>query len=261
MLRLQRQRGFNLVELVVIIVILGILMAGTAVYITNSVTAYSDVARRDQLTALGRVTVERLARELRTALPNSIRIQNNCIEFLPILSGSAYLTLPVDSAATTFTALDFSLPSFTGNAYVVVYPYSITDLYAANNPGPIVSYANKTGSPTATVTLGSSFQFNRHAPQQRFYIVNDPVSYCVVGTNLNRYRGYSLSSSQSTPPTATAQLVAQNIQTSDNSTTVIPFSYSAGTLQRNGIIALDFRFLIQGDWIRLYHEVQVRNVM
>jgi MSHA biogenesis protein MshO len=257
---MRRQRGFNLIELVVIIVVIGALMAGTAAYITNSVTAYNAVARRDQLTSLGRVTIERIVRDLRTALPNSVRVSNNCIEFLPILSGSTYLSLPVDSAGTSFTAADFTLPAYSGAAYVVVYPYNQTPLYAQSNPGSLVTFSAKAGTPISTVTLGSSFRFAHHAPHRRFYVVNAPISYCVLGTNLNRYRGYSLSAAQATPPSASAELVAENIQLNDSGV-VVPFRYTPGTLQRNAIVALDFRFLIDGEWIRLSHEVQVRNVL
>lgn len=255
-----RQRGFSLIELVIIIVVMGVLMAGTAVYITNSVSAYSAVARRDQLTSMGRLTVERVVRDLRTALPNSVRVSNNCIEFLPVISGSAYLTLPVDSSGTTFTAADFVLPTYADTKHVVVYPYNQTSLYAQSNPGPIAPFSSKAGSPTATVTLGSSYRFERHAPYRRFFIVKNPTSYCVVGTSLNRYRNYSISPTQSTPPSVTAELVAEDIQTNDGSV-INPFQYTPGTLQRNAIVALDFRFLIDGEWIRLTHEVQIRNVL
>ena len=255
-----RQRGFNLIELVVIIVVIGALMAGTAVYITNSITAYTAVARRDQLTSLGRVTVERVVRDLRTALPNSVRVANNCIEFLPILSGSSYLTLPVDTVASSFTAADFTLPAYTGNAFVVVYPYNPTALYAMSNPGPIATFVSKTAAPTTTINLSGNYQFERHSPYRRFYVVNTPISYCVVGNNLNRYRGYAISAAQNTPPGSTAELVAEDIQTNDAGV-VVPFRYTPGTLQRNAIVALDFRFLIDGEWIRLNHEVQVRNAL
>ena len=257
---MRRQRGFNLIELVVIIVVIGVLMAGTAAYITNSVTAYNAVARRDQLTSLGRVTIERIVRDLRTALPNSVRVANNCIEFLPILSGSTYLTLPVDTTASSFTAADFTLPTYSGTAYVVVYPYNQTALYTQSNPGPIIAFISKSGSPTSTITLAGSYRFAHHAPHRRFFVVNQPTSYCVVGNALNRYRGYSLSAAQATPPSASAELVAENIQLNDGGV-VLPFRYTPGTLQRNAIIALDFRFLIDGEWIKLSHEVQVRNVL
>ena len=257
---LTTQRGFNLIELVVVIVVLGVLMAGTATYITNSMIAYDDVARRDQLTTQGRITIEKVSRILRSALPNSIRIQNNCIEFLPIIGSSVYTSLPIDSAASSFTAVDFNLSSATGTRYVVVYPYSGSALYAGGSPGPRATFASKSGSPAATISLSGNHQFNLHAPQRRFYIVDSPTSYCVEGNNLNRYRGYNLTTAQSSPPAATAELIAQDLQLNDGGP-VTPFTYTPGTLRRNGIVALDFRFLIKNEWIRLYHEVQVRNVL
>lgn len=256
---LKQQQGFNLIELIVVIAVLGILMAGTAVYITNSMTAYTDVARRDQLTSLGRVTIERVARALRTALPNSIRVQNNCIEFFPVKTGSVYLSLPTDVASNSFSATSFTPPA--GTSYVVVYPYNVTALYAQTNPGPIAQFSSSAGTPTATVTLSAAHRFAQHAPQRRFYLAGNPVSFCIVGTNLYRYNGYGINAAQSAPPGSGAALVAQGIQTLDGATTVTPFTYTPGNLIRNAIVSLDFRFLLDGEWIRLSHEVQIRNVL
>lgn len=255
----KNQNGFSLIELVVVITVLGILMAGTAIYITNSMIAYTDVARRDQLTSLGRTTIERVVREIRTALPNSIRVQNNCIEFFPVKTGSVYLTLPTDAASTTFTAVEFTPP--TGTSYVVVYPYNTTALYASANPGTLAQLASVAGSPTATVTLSAAHRFAQHAPQRRFYIVSSPVSFCVVGTQLFRYNGYGINATQSSPPASGGALLADDIQTSDGASAVTPFTHTPGTLIRNAIVELDFRFLIGGEWIRLSHEVQIRNVL
>lgn len=256
----KKQSGFTLIELVVTIVVLGAIMAGTAAYITNSTIAYTDVAQRDQLTTLGRVTIERVTRELRHALPNSIRVQNNCIEFFPVKAGSVYLDLPTGTAGSSFTAVNFSIPAGSNIEHVVVYPVNTTALYAQNNPGPIASFSNAAGTPTATVTLATPYQFALHAPHRRFYLAEDPVSYCIVGSNLNRYENYGVNSSQATPPAGTAQLMAENIQTNDGGV-VTPFAYTPGTLQRNGLVTLDFRFMIDGEWIRLTHEVQIRNVL
>lgn len=254
------QRGFNLIELIIVIVVLGTLMAGTAAYITNSMIAYNDVARRDQLTTQGRITIEKVSRALRSALPNSIRVQNNCIEFLPIIGSSVYTSLPTDAPASSFNAIDFNLNSAIGTRYVIVYPYNLNAVYAGGSPGPRATYSSKSGSPATTVTLSGNHQFSQHAPQRRFYVTDAPTSYCIEGNNLNRYRGYNISAAQATPPSATAELVAQDLQLNDSGP-VTPFSYTPGTLRRNAIVAMDFRFLIGNEWIRLYHEVQVRNVL
>ena len=55
--------------------------------------------------------------------------------------------------------------------------------------------------------------------------------------------------------------MAQDIQTVDGATSVTPFTYTPGTLRRNAIVSMDFRFLINDEWIRLTHEVQLRNVL
>ena len=261
-MRIAKQQGFNLIELVVTITVIGIIMAGTLAYVTNSVTAYTATARRDQLTSLGRTTIEKVSRELRAALPNSVRVNNNCIEFFPTLGGSIYQTLPVDIAAASFTAVDFSLISSSGTNYVVVYPYDATALYAAANPGPLAAYSGKSGSPTTTVSLSTSHQFSHQAPQRRFYVVSSPVSYCIVGTDLMRYQNYGIHAAQSAPPSGGSNtLIAQDIQTSDSAATVTPFTYTPGTLRRSGVITLDFRFLISDEWIRLTHEVHIQNVL
>lgn len=255
------QRGFNLIELIVVITVLGIIMGGTASYITSGVTAYSDTVRRTDLANIGRATTERLARELRTALPNSVRVSNNCLELLPIQAGSAYLTLPVDIASNSFTAAAFSLPAASGNRYVVVYPYTTNSLYSTTSLSAMAVLGNVSGSPTATVTLGNAHRFTHHAPQQRFFIVGEPVSFCVIGTQLLRYSGYGMNTAQATPPGSGIALLADNIQLSDSNITVTPFTYTPGTLRRNAIVTLDLRFMVDNEWIRMNHEVQIRNVM
>ncbi len=255
------RKGFSLIELVVVITVLGVIMAGTAAYISRSVGAYSDTVRRQDLAAIGRASAERLTRELRVALPNSIRVSNNCLEFLPIQSGSAYLTLPVDVASSNFTAAAFNLPAVAGSRYVVVYPYTTANLYTTSSPSPMAALNTVSGSPTATVTLSAAHRFSDESPQKRFFIVGSPISFCVSGTQLNRYSGYGLNNIQSAPPASGNVLLAENIQLIDNGNLVTPFTYTPGTLKRNAIITLDLRFMQDNEWIRLTHEVQIRNVM
>lgn len=258
---MKQQRGFNLIELIVVITVLGIIMAGTASYITQGMIAYTDTVRREELANVGRATIERIARELRTALPNSIRVSNNCLEFQPVVTGSAYVTLPLDVASNSMTVAAFTLPTGGGNRYVVVYPYTTGALYTISNPGPIVGFTSVSGAPTATVIFSAAHRFSLASPYQRFFIVGDPVSFCVVGTALRRYSGYGLNTVQAAPPASGTALLAENIQTVDNSATVTPFTYSPGTLKRNALIDLDLRYFIDGEWIRLSHEVQIRNVL
>ena len=68
------QAGVTLVEMIVAIVITGILLSLTSMFVRNQVDSYTDVARRTDLVDTANTAVRRMARDLATALPNSPRV-------------------------------------------------------------------------------------------------------------------------------------------------------------------------------------------
>jgi MSHA biogenesis protein MshO len=70
-------KGFTLVELVTVIIVLGVVSVGISGFIRTGVQTYSDVIERDQLLGDSRFVVERIHRELRLAIPNSARVTAN----------------------------------------------------------------------------------------------------------------------------------------------------------------------------------------
>ncbi len=64
----------TLVELVVVIVIAGIVAVISSSFIVTAVTGYSDLARRGELVDAAEMSLRRLARDVRRALPNSVRV-------------------------------------------------------------------------------------------------------------------------------------------------------------------------------------------
>jgi MSHA biogenesis protein MshO len=69
-----------------------------------------------------RSAIGRMERELRHALPGSVRVASGCVEFVPVTAVTEYLTLPVETPATTFTVarLADDLSAVSGRA--AVYP-------------------------------------------------------------------------------------------------------------------------------------------
>lgn len=272
----QRQAGFTLIELIVVIVVLGAITAGTALYVVRSMEAYSDTVRRDQLTSGARIAVEKMTRELRNALPNSVSIcpdpdgthprcnlttnDTHCIEFFPVESGSSYDSVPRTAASISFAAIAYAAPQTP--AHVAVYPHATQPLYTHNNPGPLAGYDPANSEPASGVVyLDSDHRFTHDSPRKRFFLTGEPVSYCVsLDGRLQRYQGYGIHSDQPVPPDVTGALLAENIQLSDEGDAVTPFAYTAGSLQRSAVVTLDLRFMEEGEWVRLLHEVQIRNV-
>lgn len=277
-------KGFTLVELVVVIAITGIVASMVAVFLPYPINAYVDTVRRAELSENADTTLRRLARDIRTALPNSVRVvavgSSTYLEFIPTMGGGRYRLYPTstgggdyldfDTADSSFDVLG-PVPVYSGEAYVAVFNLgagSASDAYAGSNRSK-VSTSNtdatlvSTDSSPHTVKF-SSIAFPAPSPSSRFHIVGLPVTYVCspnsatpASGTLTRYAGYAFSSTQPTPPTGvSAQLAVGNVAECD-------FDYdevvSSGIHTRTGLITLRLRLEEGGESVRLVHQMQVVN--
>lgn len=253
-------RGFTLVELVVVMVVLGILSIGTVQFLTDSSDGYAATVSRSELATSTRFAVNRVATEVRDALPNSIRISGTCLEFIPIIAASTYLDLPLATAATSFQAVPLDPAAVPAGARTAVFPD--TNIYQLTSPAtvsPTVAVSAPNASNEVTVTMSSAHRFAAPSPFNRFYLVDDPVSFCVDGGRLWRYSGYGFTATQPTGGSLPGAmpgraLIAQNVSAA------MPFTLNDPTLTRNAVVDIDLTFAQAGDALRVEHSVQIRNV-
>lgn len=292
------QAGFTIIEMVVAIVISGILAIGIVSFIGDSVNSLTTSANRNKISASGRIAIDRLAMEIHNALPKSIRATtataggDQCLEFIPVRAATSYINPPFSGGgATTFEVVDLT-PSQHGatGGYAVIYPNRIGQIYDGDNGtspgwpnfpnrGPIqgiASIADSASTDQSTVTLVKSHRFRRRSPNQRFFIVEDPISYCVVGENLYRYTNYGFFTSQVTQEeeSGTCELASNQtclpnyaaapdkmLITNDlDNTGLTAFTVSNQTLRRNALVAIQFNFSANNDSVFLNHEVLTRSV-
>lgn len=251
-----RARGFTLVELVAVIVVIGIVSVTIAFFFTGTVSGYIDTARRMDSATTARIALDRLGRELREAMPMSARVYdaNRCIQFLPILASSVYIDFPI--ATSTITALDFPVPTATPQ-YAAIYPASSGELYGLTSMKSISSITSSNS--LRTITLASAATYLHASPVQRLYIVGNPVSFCLTGTTLVRFTS-AVSTATPAVPASGASVLLENVDLASSS-----FIYTAGNLRANALVTINLaisRVNSGGgtESLRLDHEVWVRNV-
>ncbi len=253
--------GFTLVELVTVILILGILSVGTVSFISDSSSGFASTVARTQLGTEARLVTERLSRELRNALPGSVRVNGGCIEYVPVMGASRYVTLPVATAANSFRSVPVDPAPVPAGARVAVQPDQAG--YALTTPGTISPTVANVSAPSAsnevTVTFASPHRFPSESATRRYFLVADPVSYCVDGTALYRYQGYGFVASQPAPASLPASMPGRSLMVEQVSSPS-PFTFSGATLARNAVIDIDMEPARNDDAVRIEHLVQVRNV-
>lgn len=273
-LRHLRQTGFTLVELIMVIVILGVIGGTVAVFMKGPIDAYFDTARRAGIADVADTTVRRMARDLRKALPNSIRLSGSqCIEFIPTRMGGRYraqdiVPVPTDNTSLRFDAADdrfnmlginTALPAdqrVQVNDLVAVYNLGITgaSAYAANNTATVSAVGVSSANASETqIDLSPTLQFPLESPTRRFHVIPNEeriVSYICSGGKLYRNANYGYAASCPAPTVGTTPIIASEASCS--------FAYDNSDM-RNGLVKLTLTFSSLGESVSVYHEVHVNN--
>ena len=276
------QRGFTLVEAIVVIVITGIIAAGVAVFIRAPVEGYVDSVARAELTDAADTALRRLSRDVNAALPNSLRQGpgNACIEYLPTLGGGRYRAAQASGGAGNildFTLNDLSFDVLAANGLppadgfagtsAVVYNLGIAGANAYTPNDRNRAAINAGASNAGLITLAAANQFPFRSPGNRFQVIanNSVVYYCTNNAVWRATRALPAGAALAVPAAcpqadfAGATMLVGNVDCAQTN-----FAYNAAVAQRNGILALTL-VLTQAasrganETISLYQEVQVDN--
>jgi len=251
--------GFTLIEAVVAIVITGILVGAVAVFITKPVEGYADSVRRAELTDAADVALRRMARDVRLALPNSLRTVANGFEFIMTKSGGRYreetdgstcgnLLYATDIDCTpgveTASESDFDvlgpMPAISGGDRIVVYNlgagYAPADAYGGGNVATVAGAVAITANPVPLVANPFPAQAPPlPSPDSRFQVVGSAdlvVRYTCTGGVLIRFAGCSLATPSVCP--GTGAVLAGSAATEPKATCTI--DYTSAATGRSGLL-------------------------
>lgn len=265
-----KSRGFTLIELILVIVLVGILAVVATAFILPPFQAAADIERRAMLVDAADLAINRITREVRNALPNSLIVSGNRIEFISTVASGRYRRLPAPGGGS-----DIFVPARSSGSFEVLGGLLEAGAVQARSPGTdcgtpaghCLSVYN-TGQPgfdawsgenIAAVTAsdagsisydsgGSGPPFATHSPQQRFHVISETVRYDCNAGQLRRSAGYGVGSSPGSP----GQLLADRI-------VACQFSYNPGTSARRGLLSLRLDLADGGESIFLLGQAQVLN--
>jgi MSHA biogenesis protein MshO len=274
---LKPEKGFTLIELVMVIIITGLIAAALMTFLVPALKSYFDTRRRGDLTDMADTALRRMAQDIRSAVPNSIRTTDpTCFQLVPTLTGGRYRlaedvlsggnSRALDTSTATTAPFDVlsrmrTLPS--AGDWVVIDNQNGDDVYASTggNRGQIASVQTPPG-PGGTavgqhrITLAGAPQFPTGYVGGRFIVVADneqTVTYTCNGDKLYRVVA-DFGPAACTAPTGSP------IVASDVSGCTFNYTPSQGATQQSGFIELQLTLAREGDSITLAHGVHVENV-
>lgn len=282
---ISRIRAFTLIELVVTMSVSTIVVAFAAMFVSVPVQGFMDQSRRVRLVDAAESAVQRMKRDVRRALPNSVRVTTNgpvvALELLGTLDGARYRIQPPggDAAMLDFSAADDSF-NVIGDFLQITKPFSSTSsylsVYNVGVPGANAYELTDVITPAGTqidivdaalpgedrVTLSPAFQFSWGSPGQRIFLVDGPVSYLcdTAADTLTRYTGYSIATAHSSRDSAgellgagaSADLVADRLG-------ACSFTYTSGTAERSAVLTIEIQIVEDGEIVDLLVQTHVAN--
>lgn len=283
--------GFTLLEAIVVIAITGIIAAVVVVFMQKPVQGYFAASARLSLVDIADMALRRVARDVRLALPNTVRVDASgmFLEFIPIKTGGRYrdddacFASPGCTSFSTMGDMLSNVQVVTGTDQVSIYSQynnspancalASSGLYSAYCGSGVATLASAAGAGSASNTLGFAstvFVPPGGSPTRRIFIIPpSPVTYaCDAATgSLWRISGYARQASQpaslAAAPLAGASskvALATNVTCPGIAAGSPPrFSYAGGASQRYSLLSAWITLSSNGETVSLLHQIHVDN--
>lgn len=282
-----RARGFTLVEIIMVIVITGIIGSMVAVFLKAPIQQYMDVSRRAELTDIADTALYRLASDISTAVPNSVRpvgMGLSYIEFLPTRDGGRYrANQDLSGASAVGDVLDFRMAdgrfdiigapiTFTVGDYLVLGSTQSGGVpaYDLSASGVLRAYTGaQSAAQSAVMMTATQYPTFAQLSSQRFDVVDGAqgaVTFACEGTlhaldasgngqgQLVKHWAYPITAIQTVPAALAGSraLLATNV-----SACAIDYDTSS---QRMGLLGVHLTISQGNESVSLYHEIHVNNI-
>ncbi|MCQ4297060.1 type II secretion system GspH family protein [Pseudomonas stutzeri] len=284
-------RGFTLVELIMVIALAGVVAVMLATVLNNPMQSFVDQSRRAELVDLAATALNRMARDVRLGVPNTLRARDSqTLELLLIDQAGRYranqhggagvrfdpprcppssacsievLSPGVDSvqvAAARWMVIYNIGTSSQGDSVWPPFNQNASTSAAVITPSG-VSFSHALGALTLGGTTANNFRFKFASPQHRFYLVRDVVGYRCDGPGTDAAGNGTGVIRRATfgSLAATYGYSAANSAVLVDSVAACQFSYAPGTSTRGGLVSIRLTLKKNNEEIVLLQQVHVDN--
>jgi len=251
-----------MIEMIVVIAIVAIIGSMVAVFLRAPLESYVAQDRRAGLADAADTALRRMGRDLRLALPNSVRVDQvggvYYLEYLGTRTGGRYRAqgggdiLDFTTSDSSFDVIGPAIAMQTGDR-IAVYNLGLNGADAWNGD-TLADYAGAAGS-VGNIIIAPK-QFPLASPGSRFQVVEGPVSYVcdLTAGTLTRYWGYAASVGQ---PTSFAAATPRALLT--HRVSACRLAYQPGVTERSGLVSVTLSLSQENESVRLYATTQVSN--
>jgi MSHA biogenesis protein MshO len=281
-MRAVRQKGFSLVEMVVVLVLSTIVAGFTAMFISAPVQAYFAQSRRAELADSADAIVRNIGEDVRLALTNSPRTAGNgsvfALEMLATVDVLRYRTagevadpareLSINVLDSQFAAIGLrNNPAPGGFSYLVVNnrgapgvadAYDKANVIAPVDPADVRPDPNPLNAGETIIELDAAFQFTEASPTRSVFLVSGAVTYlCDVNAQtLWRFEGYDFSAAQSTNA---ATLMATSTSSALIARNVTNCRFTAVRWPTVDVVMLEVTLASNGETLPLFYQARVER--
>ena len=259
--RNNRQRGVTLIEMIVVIVVSGILLSITGMFVRNQITAYLDVARRSDLADIADGALRHIARDVQGSVPNSLRPSSTdslYIELVPIVNAGRFASQDTMSLSSPLKLQGAPISILAGQSVVICNTgQDLANLYAGSNLRVL------TAGNSLTSLAFSGGDVTDYCSSNRFQVIGGAVVYAfeAAAHTLWRFSGCGLKSAQlSTIADLTANCSVKAIMANRVASASFNFSPnvapSLGILTARLVLAADD---VPDEKVTLLHQINVLN--
>lgn len=244
---MKRITGFTLIELILTVVVVGIVALAAGNTLQLGFQSYNDSIDRQDNQMQAKFVIEKLSRELRHAVPNSVEVSSSqeCVSFIPVEASAFYLALPLFNEKQIDTVLLSNHIGVIAGLNLTINPSNQNDLMTVNGSRYVTIDSISVSGGVSTLafsTINNPAFISSSVSGRAFIYKPETITYCISNGKVER------------------RIQNVTIQLADHINNG-RFVFEAASVHRNSMLRMVLVFESGiGETTEYQHDVQVINV-